>query len=273
MRIIAIASPLGGAGKTTIAVNLAASLAELGKRVLLVDLDAQSSATTALGLATVSGGSLYSALVDGTSPRAVIRSTRLPNLFVIPSHKELLEVDMRAVQRDLHQTRIHEVMVELRALPYFDCILLDCPPSMGIMTSAAMAAADELLVPLQPGFMMWPVVSCLLAQIQLLIGSGVNPELHLGGFVINRFNGDSDQLSEIAKALHVLAQPYMSGNVAYPMTIPESVSLAEAPGHGLTILEYDQSDVAAIAFRHMASERSEKWAKSLMVRNSLRTCA
>jgi chromosome partitioning protein len=254
MRIIAIFSPLGGVGKTTLAVNLAASLSELGKRVLLVDLDAQSSATMALGLATEPGGSLHSALVNGTSPRAVIRSTRLPSLFVIRSHIELLEVDMRVTQRDHHQTRLREVIAELRALPDFDCILLDCPSSMGVMTSAAMAAADELLVPLKPGFFMWPLVSCLLAQIQHVIESGVNPGLHMGGFVINRFEGNAAQLSEVARALQATAEPYVSGNVVYLTTIPDSVVLTEAPCSGQTILEYDPNGVAARAFQDLAQE-------------------
>jgi len=181
MRIIAVASPLGGVGKTTLAVNLAASLAELGKRILLVDLDAQSSATTALGLATEPRGSLYSAVVDGTSARDVVRSTRLPNLSVIRSHYELASADVTLVQRGQHLTRLREVMAELCALPDFDCILLDCPSSTGIMTNATMAAADELLVPLQQGFMMLPALSQMLGQMQQVIDSGVNPGLHVGG--------------------------------------------------------------------------------------------
>ena len=174
-------------------------------------------------------------------------------LFVIRSHIELLEVDMRVVQPDQDLTRLREIIAELRALPDFDCILLDCPPSMGLMTKAAMAAADELLVPLQQGFMMLPALSCLLSQMQQVIASGVNPGLHVGGFVINRYNDDAGQLKEIAHELHAIAQPYMSGNVAYPIAIPESVSLAEAPGHGLTILEYDHDGIAANSFRGIAS--------------------
>jgi chromosome partitioning protein len=258
MRIIAIFSPLGGVGKTTLAVNLAASMAELGKRVLLVDLDAQSSATMALGLAMEKGGSLYSALVDGTSPKDVVRSTRLPNLFVIRSHYELASVDVCLVQRGQHLSRLREVMAELRALPDFDCIFLDCSPSMGVMTSAAMAVADELLVPLQPGFMMLPALSQMLRQIQQVIESGVNPGLHVGGFVINRFNGDAGQLKEIAHELHALAQPNVSGNVAYPTAIPESTALAEAPCYGQTILEYDPQGRGTEAYRALAKEFLER---------------
>jgi chromosome partitioning protein len=258
MRIIAICSPLGGVGKTTLAINLAASLAELGKRVLLVDLDAQSSATIALGLAMEGGGSLYSALVDGTSPKDVVRSTRLPNLSVIRSHYELASVDVCLVQRGQHLTRLREVMAELRALPDFDCIFLDCSPSMGVMTSAAMAVADELLVPLQPGFMMLPAVSCLLGQMQQVIESGVNPGLHVGGFVINRFNGDTAELDKLAHELHAHLVPDGSCNVAYPMAIPESTALAEAPCYGQTIAEYDPLGRGTEAYRSLAKEFLER---------------
>lgn len=258
MRIIAIFYPFDSVGKTTLAVNLAASLAELGKRVLLVDLDAQSSATRALGLDTEPGGSLYSALMDGTSPKDVVHSTRLLNLFVIRSHLELLEVymegDMRVAQSDHHHTRLREVIAELRALPDFDCILLDCPTSMGVMTIAAMAEADEVLIPLQPGFMMSPLVSILPAHIQHLIESGVNPGLHMGGFVINRFEGDAAELREVARALQATAEAYVSGNVVYLTAIPDSIALTEATCSGQTILEYDANGVAARAFRDFAQE-------------------
>ena len=269
MRIIDIFSPLGGVGKTTLAVNLAASLAELGKRVLLVDLDAQSCATTALGLATEPGGSLYSALVDGTSARDVVRSTRLPNLFVIRSHYELASVDVCLVRRGQHLTRLREVMAELHALPDFDYIFLDCSPSMGVMTNAAMAVADELIVPLQPGFMMLPAVSCLLGQIQQVIESGVNPGLHVGGFVINRFNGDAAELDKLAHELHAPSAPKGSCNVAYPTAIPESTALAEAPSYGQTIVEYDPKGRGTEAYRALAKKFIDRQRSTRIICNHI----
>jgi chromosome partitioning protein len=251
MRIIAVFSPLGGVGKTTIAVNLAGSLAECGNRVLLVDMDAQACATMALGLAVDTGASLYSLMTNGASLKEVVISTRFPNLSVIRSHYEIADVENLPFP---HPPQLRAIMAELRMHPDFDCILLDCPPSMGIMTSAALAAADELLVPVQPGSMMLPTVSHLLGQMQQVIESGVNPGLHVGGFVINRFNGDSDQLSEIVHELHVLAQPYVSGNVAYSTAIPESIALTEAPCFGQTILEYDSNGLVTSAFSDLARE-------------------
>ena len=254
MRIIAVTNPKGGVGKTTIAVNLAACLAETGKRVLLVDLDAQACATAALGLAREAGGSLYSALVDGTPPRDVVRSTRLPNLFVIRCHEELAGVEIPLVQRGQHLTRLLEVMAELRALGDFDIALLDCPPSMGTMTTAAMAAADELLVPLQPGFMMLPALSQMLGQMQQFIDSGVNPGLRVGGFVINRFNGDAAELDKLVHELHTHSAPDGSCNGAYPTAIPKSAALAEAPSYGQTIVEYDPQGRETEAYRALAKE-------------------
>jgi chromosome partitioning protein len=254
MRIIAFVNPMGGAGRTTLAVNLAACLAEMGKRVLLVDMDAQANATFALGLAAEPGGSLYSALMDGTSLKNLVFRTRLPCLFVIRSHAELYEVDSSIVQRGEHLTRLREVTAKLRALPDFDCILLDCPPSMGIMTSAAMAVADELLIPIGWGGLIFAAVDWLLRQMQQVIDSGSNPGLHVGGLVINRFNGDAGQLSEVVRELHAYFEPRLSGNVTYTTVIPQNIALAEAPCHGLTILEYDNAGVAARAFRDLARE-------------------
>ena len=183
-----------------------------------------------------------------------MRSTRLPNLSVIRSHYELASVDVCLVQRGQHLTRLREVMAELRALPDFDCIFLDCSPSLGVMTNAAMAVADELLVPLQTGFMMLPAVRRLLGQMKQVIESGVNPGLHVGGFVINRFNGDTAELDKLAHELHAHLAPDSSCNVAYPTVIPESTALAEAPCYGQTIVEYDPLGRATEAYHTLAKE-------------------
>jgi chromosome partitioning protein len=254
MRIIAFVNPLGGAGRTTLAVNLAACLDEMGKRVLFVDMDAQANATLALGLAAEPGGSLYSALVDGTSPKDLVCRTRLLNLHVIRSHTELLEMEMSSMQREQRLTRLQVVMAELRALPDFDCILLDCSPTMGVMTSAAMAAENELLVTVGWGSLELAVVDCLLSQMQQVIDCGSNPGLQVGGLVINNFNGDAKQLSELVHQLHTCFEPRLSGNVIYNAVIPRNIALGEAPCHGLTILEYDHAGVAARAFRDLARE-------------------
>jgi chromosome partitioning protein len=254
MRIIAFVNPMGGQGKTTLAVNLAACLAEMGKRVLLVDMDAQASATHALGLAEEPGGSLYSALVDGTSPENLACRTRLPNLFVIRSHRELLEMEMSAMQRDQNLNRLQVIMAELRALPDFEFVLLDCPPQVGVMTTAAMNAADELLVPIFWGFMMLAGLDCLLGQMQQVIDSGSNPGLHVGGIVMNGFVGDAVQLNKAAHEMNTRLEPRLSGSVTYTTVIPWSIALGEAASYGLTILEYEQDGFPARAFRDLARE-------------------
>lgn len=254
MRIIAVASPLGGVGKTTIAVNLAACLAEMGKRVLLVDMDAQANATTVLGSLPEPGRSLYSALVDGTSPKDVVCTTRLPNLFVIRSHTELLEMELSVMQRDRHLARLQVIMAELRALPDFEFVLLDCSAHDGVMTTAAMNSADELLVPISWGYMMLTVSDCLQAQMQQVIDSGSNPELHVGGIVVNLFDGDAVKLNKVADEMNARLEPLLSGNVTYTTVIPRSIALGEAASYGLTILEYEHDGLPARAFRDLARE-------------------
>lgn len=254
MRIIAFVNPMGGAGRTTLAVNLAACLAEMGKRVLLVDMDAQATATRALGLATEPGGNMRSALIDGTSPKDLVRCTRLPNLHVIRSHTELLEMEMSVLQHDQDLTRLQVIMAELRAPADFDYILLDCSPTMGVMTSTVMAAADELLVPVDWGYFTLAAVDCLLSHMRQVIDSGCNPGLYVGGVVINNFNGDAKQLSELVQQLRSCFAPRLSGSVIYNAVIPRNIALGEAPCHGLTILEYDNAGVAARAFRDLARE-------------------
>lgn len=254
MRIIAFVNPMGGQGKTTLAVNLAACLAEMGKRVLLVDMDAQANATHALGVFPEPGSSLYSALVDGTSPKDVVRSTRLPNLFVIRSHRELLEMEMSAMQRDQHLTRLQVIMAELRALPDFEYVLLDCPPQNGVMTTAAMNTADELLVPILREPMILATVDCLLRQMQQVIDSGSNPGLHVEGIVMNGFDGDAVQLNKVAHEMNTRLEPRLSGNVTYTTVIPRSIALGEAASYGLTILEYEHNGLPARAFRDLARE-------------------
>jgi chromosome partitioning protein len=254
MRIIAFVNPMGGAGKTILAVNLAACLAEMGKRVLLVDMDAQANATTALGVFPEPGSSLYSALVDGRSPKDVVRSTRLPNLFVIRSHTELLEMEMSVMQRGQHLTRLQVIMAELRALPDVDYIFLDCSPTMGVMTSAAMAAADELLVPIGWEPLIFATIGCLLRQMQQVIDSGSNPGLHVGGIVINGFDGNAVQLNKVAHEMNTRLEPRLSGNVTYTTVIPRSIALGEAASYGLTILEYEHDGFPARAFRDLARE-------------------
>jgi chromosome partitioning protein len=254
MRIIAISNQKGGVGKTTTTVNLAASLAERGVRVLLVDLDSQGNATSWLGLAKEEGGSLYSALVNGTPAWDAVRSTRIENLFIIRSHRELAGAEIELAQRGHHLTRMRDVLAELRPLPHFDYIFLDCPPSLGVIMTSALAAADELLVPIQCEYLPLEGFSDLLHISQQIIASGANPGLQLGGVVMTMFDGRNSLSQQVVNDVRTSLSQQFMGKVVYDTVIPRSVRLAETPSFGKTILEYDPHGKGAEAYRALAEE-------------------
>ncbi|MDP1589592.1 MAG: ParA family protein [Prosthecobacter sp.] len=254
MRIIAISNQKGGVGKTTTTVNLAACLAERGVRVLLVDLDSQGNATSWLGLAKEEGGSLYSALVDGTPAWDAVRSTRVENLFIIRSHRELAGAEIELAQRGQHLTRMRDVLDELRPRPEFDLILLDCPPSLGVIMTSALAAADEVLVPIQCEYLPLEGFSDLLDIVQQVAASGANPGLLIGGVVMTMFDGRNSLSQQVVNDVRAFAEQQLSSGVLYQTVIPRSVRLAEAPSYGKTILEYDPNGRGAEAYRALAGE-------------------
>ncbi|MFN0080218.1 MAG: ParA family protein [Prosthecobacter sp.] len=254
MRIIAISNQKGGVGKTTTSVNLAACLAERGKRVLLVDLDSQGNTTSWLGLAKEEGGSLYSALVDGTPAWDAVRSTRLENLFIIRSHRELAGAEIELAQRGQHLTRMRDVLAELRPCPVFDLILLDCPPSLGVIMTSALAAADELLVPIQCEYLALEGFSDFLQIIQQVIASGANPGLLLGGVLMTMFDGRNSLSQQVVNDVRAYVGQHFPGDVMYQTVIPRTVRLAETPSFGKTILEYDPNGKGAEAYRALAEE-------------------
>jgi|UniRef100_UPI003784790C chromosome partitioning protein len=254
MRIIAISNQKGGVGKTTTTVNLAACLAERGVRVLLVDLDSQGNATSWLGLAKEEGGSLYSALVDGTPAWDAVRSTRVENLFIIRSHRELAGAEIELAQRGQHLTRMREVLDELRPRPEFDFILLDCPPSLGVIMTSALAAADEILVPIQCEYLALEGFSDFLEIVQQIIASGVNPNLHFGGVLMTMFDGRNSLSQQVVNDVRAYLGENSTSDLVYQTVIPRTVRLAETPSFGKTILEYDPQGKGAAAYRALAEE-------------------
>ncbi|WP_461784131.1 ParA family protein [Prosthecobacter sp.] len=254
MRIIAISNQKGGVGKTTTTVNLAACLAERGVRLLLVDLDSQGNATSWVGLVKEEGGSLYSALVDGAPAWDAMRSTRIENLFIIRSHRELASAEIELAQRGNHLTRMRDVLAELLPLPNFDYILLDCPPSLGVIMTSALAAADELLVPIQCEYLPLEGFSDLLLIVQQIIASGANPGLQLGGVVMTMFDGRNSLSQQVVNDVRTYLGPHFPGDVVYQTIIPRTVRFAEAPSYVKTILEHDPHGKGAEAYRALADE-------------------
>ncbi|MBB5031080.1 ParA family protein [Prosthecobacter vanneervenii] len=249
MRIVAISNQKGGVGKTTTALNLAACLSQLGVRVLLVDLDPQANATSGLGLAQEEGGSIYSALVEGADPRQAIRSTRLPNLSIIRSHQELAGCEIELAQSGNHLGRLKDVLTPLRESGHFDYAILDTPPSLGVLMTGALAAADELLVPIQCEYFGLEGLSKIVSVVQQIRDCGANPNLVLEGIVMTMYDSRANLANQVVNDV----RNYFA-EICYQTVIPRTVRLGEAPSFGKSIIEYEYSGRGAQAYRALAEE-------------------
>ena len=249
MKLIAIANQKGGVGKTTTAVSLSACLAELGWRVLLVDLDPQANATSALGLESTEGLSLYRTLVGETEMADQILPTRLDNLFLIPADLDLAGAEVEVARLENHLVRLREVVRPIREDAPFDFVLMDCPPSLGILMTNALAAADELLVPIQCEYFALEGLSKIVQLVAQIRDIGANPELSIGGILMTMYDSRTNLSGQVVNEVR---QHFEA--ITYQTAIPRTVRLGEAPSFGKTILEYDASGVGAKAYRRMAQE-------------------
>ena len=249
MRIIAISNQKGGVGKTTTAMNLSACLAARGVRVLLIDLDPQANATSGLGIAQEEGSSLYPCLVAHQPVMEVIRSTRLPNLSIIRSHEELAGCEVELAEKGDHLTRLRQVLEPLRHSDHFDFAIMDCPPSLGIIMTGALAAADEVLVPIQCEYFGLEGLSKIVNIVQRIRDSGANPHLGLEGIVMTMF----DSRANLAQQVVGDVRSYFA-EVVYQTVIPRTIRLGEAPSFGKSIIEYEPNGRGAQAYNALADE-------------------
>ena len=249
MRVVAIANQKGGVGKTTTAVNLSAALAARQIRVLLIDLDPQGNATSSFGLQGLEGQSLYGALLGDDPVTAKVLPTRLEQLFIIPADLDLAGAEIEIARMDDHLTRLAQALRILREDETFDYVLLDCPPSLGILMTNALAAADELFTPIQCEYFALEGLVKIVRLIDHIHASGANPELELGGILMTMFDRRTNLSAQVVAEVRE-----HFGEQVYETVIPRTVRLSEAPSFGKCILEYDANGSGAKSYRALAEE-------------------
>jgi chromosome partitioning protein len=248
-RILAIANQKGGVGKTTTAVNLGAGLAELGYRVLVVDLDPQGNATTGLGInARNLQSSIYDALMNETPVDDCIEPTAVRNLFLAPATIDLAGAEIELVPAFSRELRLRRALDAIK--DEFDYMLIDCPPSLGLLTVNGLAAADEVVVPIQCEYYALEGLGQLLRNVQL-VQSNLNPKLEVSAIVLTMYDARTKLAEQVAQEVRDHFGPKVCRNL-----VPRTVRLSEAPSFGQPIIVFDPSSRGAIAYRELAKEVS-----------------
>jgi chromosome partitioning protein len=247
--VIAVANQKGGVGKTTTSVNLAACLAALGKRILLLDIDPQANATSGVGLEKAEGASAYRALLGEEKLIDKIQSTAFEHLHIIPSEPDMCGAEIELSRLDNHLLRLSQALQPIRESERFDLILIDCPPSLGILTLNVFAAADRVLVPLQSEYYALEGISMITRVLGQVRETGVNPRLELLGVVMTMFDGRTKLSQQVVGEVR---QHF--GNLVFDTVIPRTTRLAEAPSFGKPIIYYDKYSAGAAAYEVLAQE-------------------
>lgn len=249
-KIIAITNQKGGVGKTTTAINLGAALAADGQRVLLVDLDPQGNASTGLGIdPDARKYTTYDLLLDDAPLSDVIQQTEIDNLMIAPATTDLSSADIELVSNEKRSYLLHDALRQV-AIDAFglDFILIDCPPSLNLLTVNAMVASHSVLVPLQSEFFALEGLSQLMLTIRD-VRQTANPNLRIAGVVLTMY----DKRNNLSQQVEADAREYL-GELVYKVVIPRNVRVSEAPSFALPVLSYDPASKGSQAYRDLAKE-------------------
>ncbi len=255
-RVLTIANQKGGVGKTTSAVNLAAALALHGLRVLVIDLDPQGNASTALGVDHRSGvPSSYELLLgEATMSEAIAQSPHSPNLFCIPATIDLAGAEIELVSMVARETRLKKALAD-PVVESIDYVFIDCPPSLGLLTVNALVAAREVLIPIQCEYYALEGVGQLLRNIEL-VQAHLNPQLHVSTILLTMYDARTKLADQVAAEVR-----NHFGDRVLSSAIPRSVKVSEAPGYGTTVLDYDPGSRGAMSYLDAGRELAMRGAR------------
>jgi chromosome partitioning protein len=247
--VFTIANQKGGVGKTTTAVNLAAALAEKKIHTLLVDLDPQANATSALGIEKQEGRSLYGPLHGEGSALGMITPTPYEYLALIPSEVDLAAIEIELAQQENYLLRLRQTLQPVRDSNGYRVVIIDCPPALGMLSMNSLAAADHLLIALQCEYMALEGLGQIIKVVERLKSAGINGGLDIGGIVMTMF----DVRTNLSKQVVDEVKKHLPDKI-FETVIPRTVRLSEAPSFGQSIFQYDAAGPGAAAYRHLARE-------------------
>ena len=246
-KIIAIANQKGGVGKTTTAINLGGCLGVLEYKTLIVDADPQANATSGTGFDPKSVKNIYDCLVNNRPAQEAILETSNPNLFILPSHVDLVGAELEMINMPNREYLLRAALEQIK--DDYDFILIDCSPSLGLMTVNALVAADSVMIPVQCEYFALEGVGKILNLVERIKQGGQNPNLSIMGIVLTMYDARTRLSQHVSDDLRSHL-----GTQVFQTIIPRSVRLAEAPSHGQTIYEYDTSGAAAASYRQLTTE-------------------
>lgn len=252
--LFTIANQKGGVGKTTTAVNLAAALAEKKIPTLLIDLDPQANATSAIGVEKQAGKSLYGPLHGEGTALEMIVPTQYEHLSLIPSEEDLAAAEIELAQSENYLSKLRAVLEPVRKSGVFRAIIIDCPPALGMLSMNSLAAADYLLIALQCEYMALEGLGQILRNVDRIKRASINPKLEVGGIVMTMY----DMRTNLSREVVDEVKKHLPDKI-FKTVIPRTVRLSEAPSFGKTIFDYDPSSPGASAYKGLAKELIERF--------------